>query len=83
MDYEQKYKELVEAIEYYTILWEFTLDKNNPRKSIKHLLDIETSCAVDPQVSKKARALLLVDPSSPPDDLKTIVEFAIHEKKTV
>lgn len=59
MDYKKKYDELVDAIEYYTILWEFTLDKDNPKDTIKQLLDIETAAAVDPAVSKAARDLLM------------------------
>ena len=52
-----KYDNLKNAVEYHTILWEFTLDEENPRETLKQLLDIETAVMIDPKVSSAAREL--------------------------
>ena len=48
----EKYKN---AIDGECILWDFTVDDENPRKSIKQLLDIADAVARDTDVSSKAR----------------------------
>jgi hypothetical protein len=48
----EKYKN---AIDEECILWDFAVDEENPRKSIKQLLDITDAVARDPDVNNTAR----------------------------
>ena len=43
------------AIDEECVLWDFTVDEKEPRKSIQRLLDITDAVARDPDVNSKAR----------------------------
>lgn len=44
-----------EAIDHECVLWDFTVNPDNPRESIQRLLDITDCVARDTDVNKKAR----------------------------
>ena len=53
---------VIEACVVACIGW----DENDPRKSLKNLLDWEVSIALDPRVSAQAQALIDLGRLSPP-----------------
>ena len=81
------------AIDEECVLWDFTVDEKEPRKSIQRLLDITDAVARDPDVNSKARkfaienqikgakALIYAFPLNACDQMKEWVEQLRKEQE--
>lgn len=64
------------AIDEECVLWDFTVDEKNPRKSIQRLLDITDAVARDPDVNSKARKFAIEQQIKGLKDYQALCGFA-------
>lgn len=64
------------AIDEECILWDFTVDEKNPRKSIQRLLDITDAVARDTDVNSKARKFAIGQQIEGLKDYQALCGFA-------
>lgn len=64
------------AIDEECILWDFTVDEKNPRKSIQRLLDITDAVARDTDVNSKARKFAIENQIKGAIDYTTYCQYS-------